>query len=76
MLDPKTSNSKGVRYAKSKAYDLPLRIFHWVFAALFMSSFTIGKFLDDDSAIYAYHALRHADGLPDYIKSHLGFDCF
>ena len=40
-----------------KAYDLPLRIFHWSFAVLFVSSFSIAKLIDDDSALYAYHML-------------------
>ncbi|MCB0414133.1 MAG: cytochrome b/b6 domain-containing protein [Bdellovibrionales bacterium] len=41
----------------SNAYDLPLRIFHWVFAMLFASSFYIAKVIDDDSALYVYHML-------------------
>lgn len=40
-----------------KAYDLPLRILHWSFATLFVSSFVIGKFVDDDSVLYSYHML-------------------
>ncbi|EQC48669.1 prokaryotic cytochrome b561 [Bacteriovorax sp. BSW11_IV] len=43
---------------KSKrAYDLPIRIFHWSFATLFVVSFIIGKFVDDESRLYAYHML-------------------
>lgn len=41
----------------SKAYDLPVRIFHWAFALLFVMSFSIAKLIDDDSALYAYHML-------------------
>ena len=41
----------------SKAYDLPIRIFHWVFALLFITSFTIAKVIDDESTLYAYHML-------------------
>lgn len=41
----------------SKAYDLPIRIFHWVFALLFVSSFSIAKLIDDESTLYAYHML-------------------
>ena len=40
-----------------RAYDLPVRIFHWCFAILFVLSFTISKFIDDDSVLYAYHML-------------------
>lgn len=39
------------------AYDLPLRIFHWSFAFLFVVSFSIGKFVDDESLLYSYHML-------------------
>lgn len=42
---------------KSKAYDLPTRIFHWIFAALFVTSFAIAKIIDDESTLYAYHML-------------------
>lgn len=42
---------------KSKAYDLPVRIFHWVFALLFVTSFLIAKLIDDESSLYAYHML-------------------
>lgn len=40
-----------------KVYDLPIRIFHWLFAGLFILSFSIGKFIDDESVLYAYHML-------------------
>lgn len=39
------------------AYDLPTRIFHWLFAILFTVSFFIANVIDDDSALYAYHML-------------------
>lgn len=38
-------------------YDLPTRIFHWCFAALFLTAFIIGKTIDDDSPTFAYHML-------------------
>lgn len=41
----------------SKAFDLPIRIFHWVFALLFITSFTIAKVIDDESSLYVYHML-------------------
>lgn len=41
----------------SKAYDFPIRVFHWLFALLFVLSFTIGNFIDDDSMLFAYHML-------------------
>lgn len=40
-----------------KAYDLPIRIFHWLFALLFVASFLIAKFVDDESILYSYHML-------------------
>ncbi|MBT4762071.1 MAG: DUF4405 domain-containing protein [Bdellovibrionaceae bacterium] len=42
---------------KIKVYDLPTRLFHWLFVLLFLSSFFIAKYIDDDSWIYAYHML-------------------
>lgn len=42
---------------KIAAYDLPLRLFHWVFALLFLLSFSIAQLIDDDSSLYAYHML-------------------
>lgn len=40
-----------------KVYDLPTRLFHWLFAASFVVAFFIAKVLDDDSPIYAIHML-------------------
>lgn len=40
-----------------KAYDYPTRIFHWLFASLFVTSFVIAEFVDDESKLYAYHML-------------------
>lgn len=42
---------------KKKVYDLPTRIFHWLFAGLFLSAFFIAKVIDDDSSLYSYHML-------------------
>lgn len=42
---------------KTKVYDLPVRIFHWLFAGLFVFSFFVAKVIDDDSALYSYHML-------------------
>lgn len=41
----------------SRAYDLPLRIFHWLFALLFLTSFSIAKLIDDESIVFVYHML-------------------
>ncbi len=38
-------------------YDLPTRIFHWLFAGLFLTAFVIAKTIDDESAIYSWHML-------------------
>jgi cytochrome b len=38
-------------------YDLPTRIFHWTFAALFIFCFFIAKTIDDDSPIFYWHML-------------------
>jgi cytochrome b len=38
-------------------YDLPTRIFHWLFAGLFIAAFFIAKTIDDESTVFAYHML-------------------
>lgn len=38
-------------------YDVPTRIFHWLFTALFLIAFIIAKQVDDESPYYAYHML-------------------
>jgi len=42
---------------KVKVYDLPTRMFHWLFAGLFVFAFAIAKIIDDDSPSYSYHML-------------------
>lgn len=42
---------------KTKVYDLPTRLFHWLFAGLFLSALLIAKVIDDDSPSYSYHML-------------------
>lgn len=41
----------------SKVYDIPTRLFHWIFSILFLSAFLIAKTFDDDSTQYPYHML-------------------
>lgn len=38
-------------------YDIPTRLFHWIFAGLFVIAFIIGKTVDDDSSVFSYHML-------------------
>lgn len=38
-------------------FDLPTRIFHWVFSVLFITAFVIGKTVDDESVVFTYHML-------------------
>ncbi|MBK7963783.1 MAG: cytochrome b/b6 domain-containing protein [Bdellovibrionales bacterium] len=38
-------------------YDLPLRLFHWLFAGLFLIGFIIAKTVDDESVLFNYHSL-------------------
>ncbi len=38
-------------------YDLPIRIFHWLFAGLFLTAFLIAKNVDDESPVFSYHML-------------------
>lgn len=41
----------------TRVYDLPTRLFHWLFAVLFVAAFFIAKVLDDESAQYPYHMM-------------------
>lgn len=41
----------------SLVYDLPTRLFHWLFSSLFLFSFIIAKTVDDDSIVFTYHML-------------------
>jgi cytochrome b len=38
-------------------YDLPTRLFHWLFAGLFLTGFIIAKTVDDESSWFNYHSL-------------------
>lgn len=38
-------------------YDLPTRLFHWLFAGLFLTAFIIAKTIDDDSSWFSFHSL-------------------
>ena len=42
---------------KTKVYDVPIRVFHWLFAILFIVAFAIAKTADDDNPIFSYHML-------------------
>jgi len=38
-------------------YDLPTRLFHWLFVFFFLSSFVIAKTVDDESILFSYHMI-------------------
>lgn len=38
-------------------YDIPTRIFHWMFSGLFLMSFIIAKTVDDEAVAFSYHML-------------------
>ncbi|NBV50375.1 cytochrome b [bacterium] len=42
---------------KELVYDLPTRLFHWLFAVLFLSAFGIAKTIDDESRVFTFHML-------------------
>lgn len=42
---------------KYLVYDLPTRLFHWLFAGLFLTGFVIAKTVDDESYWFNYHSL-------------------
>lgn len=53
----KTTKSSTLNSLQVRVYDLPTRIFHWVFAVLFLIAFIIAKTVDDESPTYPYHML-------------------
>lgn len=40
-----------------RVYDLPTRVFHWSFAALFVGAYATANLVDDESARFAWHML-------------------
>lgn len=40
-----------------RVYDSPTRVFHWVFAALFIFAYLVAKTLDSESPQFSYHML-------------------
>lgn len=40
-----------------RVYDLPTRVFHWVFAGCFLTAFAIANTLDDDGSGFSYHMI-------------------
>lgn len=42
---------------KLLVYDYPTRLFHWIFAGLFIGAFGIAKLFDDESPLFSYHMI-------------------
>lgn len=40
-----------------RVYDLPTRVFHWFFAALFIGAYAIANLVDDEASRFAWHML-------------------
>jgi cytochrome b len=40
-----------------RVYDLPTRLFHWLFAGFFLTAFAISNLVDDESARFSLHML-------------------
>ena len=40
-----------------RVYDLPTRLFHWLFAGFFITAFAISNLVDDESARFSLHML-------------------
>jgi cytochrome b len=40
-----------------QVYDLPTRLFHWLFAAFFVFAFVVAKNVDDESPVFTWHML-------------------
>lgn len=41
----------------TKVYDWPTRIFHWLFAFMFVAAYLITEFVDDENPIFSYHMM-------------------
>lgn len=41
----------------TRIYDLPTRMFHWLFAGSFLTAFAIANTIDDESTAFAWHML-------------------
>lgn len=39
------------------AFDLPVRLFHWIFTILFVTALVIANTVDDDSPTFSYHMM-------------------
>jgi cytochrome b len=40
---------------RTRVYDLPTRLFHWLFAGVFVAAFVIAKTVDDESGTFVIH---------------------
>jgi cytochrome b len=40
-----------------RVYDLPTRVFHWIFAGGFLTAFAIANTVDDDGSGFSYHMI-------------------
>lgn len=43
--------------SRKRVYDLPTRVFHWIFAGCFLTAFTIANTVDDGGAGFSYHMI-------------------
>ncbi len=43
--------------SEKRVYDLPTRVFHWIFAGCFLTAFAIANTVDDDGAVFSYHMI-------------------
>ncbi|MBZ0145917.1 MAG: cytochrome b/b6 domain-containing protein [Rhodocyclaceae bacterium] len=63
MLDAASKSStleKEATMNKVLVFDLPMRMIHWLLAALFLGAFVIATTVDDESATFAVHAVLGA----------------
>ena len=42
---------------KTSVYDLPTRVFHWLFVILFLTAFIIAESVSDESSLFPYHMM-------------------
>lgn len=51
------THKKGESMKNQLIYDLPTRVFHWIFAFMFIGIFFVANNVDDESTIFSYHML-------------------
>lgn len=57
LSNKSTTCARRLNMRSTLVYDIPTRLFHWLFSGLFLFSFVIAKTTDDESVVFVYHML-------------------